>query len=146
MPHICRQKNKKSGTVYVYEVDTYWDPERHMTRSHRRLIGKEDPVTGEVVPTRKRGRPSKDPEQQADGVAGTDAAETPEEEEKRRRDMEQRRRNAARHLQDEETIKELRMEVSKLKLQLKMIKTSFDALMVQFQECYRRLDEALKGI
>lgn len=53
-----RQKN---GTVYVYQSDSYWDSEKQQARSKRRLIGKLDPETGEIVPTRKLGRPAKEP-------------------------------------------------------------------------------------
>ena len=40
---------------HVYEViENYWDKEAKKPRSRRRLIGKIDPATGEIVPTRSR--------------------------------------------------------------------------------------------
>lgn len=49
--------NKKTGVTYVYEVlENYWDKERHQARNKRRMIGKIDPATGEMIPTGKRGR------------------------------------------------------------------------------------------
>ena len=47
--------NRQNDTTYVYEVvENYWDKEAKKPRSWRRLIGKIDPVTGEIVPTRSR--------------------------------------------------------------------------------------------
>lgn len=45
----------KSGTTYVYESLSYWDPQLKQARAHRTLIGKVDPETGLVVPTGKKG-------------------------------------------------------------------------------------------
>ena len=53
---IIKMLDKKSGTVYVYESISYWDKEKKQPRSKRKLIGKLDPVSGEVVPTGKQGR------------------------------------------------------------------------------------------
>ena len=39
----------------MYESQSYWDKEKKQPRSRRRLIGKRDPETGEIVPTRRRG-------------------------------------------------------------------------------------------
>ena len=47
---IIRQTNKKTGITYVIESESYWDKEKKQPRSHRRIIGKIDPVTGENVP------------------------------------------------------------------------------------------------
>ena len=67
---IVKQYHKETDTTYVYESSSYWDPEKKQSRSKRRLLGKLDPVTGEIVPTGKRGRkpapkPPKPPEEQA---------------------------------------------------------------------------------
>jgi len=51
-PNLVYQKNKKSGVVYVYEDHPYWDPRVKQSRSKRTCIGKIDPETGNVVPTR----------------------------------------------------------------------------------------------
>ena len=51
---IVKQYNKKTGVTYVYESHSYWDKEKKQHRSDRKLIGKVDPETGEIVPTRKK--------------------------------------------------------------------------------------------
>jgi len=53
---IIKQYHKDTDTTYVYESTSYWDAEKGQSRSKRRVIGKLDPVTGEVIPTGKRGR------------------------------------------------------------------------------------------
>ena len=53
---IIKQYHKDTDTTYVYESISYWDPEKKQSRSKRRVIGKLDPVTGEIIPTGKRGR------------------------------------------------------------------------------------------
>lgn len=57
---ISKSYNKQNGVTYVYEVvENYWDKEKKQSRSKRKLIGKIDPVTGEIIPTSSRGRPKK---------------------------------------------------------------------------------------
>lgn len=62
---IIKQYHKDTDTTYVYESESYWDPEKGQARSNRRLIGKLDPETGEIVPTGKRGRKPKNPVSEA---------------------------------------------------------------------------------
>lgn len=52
-------KNKKSGVTYVYENHAYWDKEKQQSRAHRKLIGKLDPETQEIIPTRSYQRKNK---------------------------------------------------------------------------------------
>jgi hypothetical protein len=59
-------ENRKRGVTYVYESYSYWDKDKQSPRSKRKLIGKRDPETGEIVPTnskrgRKRGTSNKEP-------------------------------------------------------------------------------------
>lgn len=35
----------------MYESKSYWDPEKKMSRAKRKLIGRLDPETGEIIPT-----------------------------------------------------------------------------------------------
>ncbi|MDD3681953.1 MAG: transposase, partial [Mesotoga sp.] len=49
---IVYQKNKKTGITYVYNNQAYWDKEKQQSRAKRTLIGKLDPDTGEILPTR----------------------------------------------------------------------------------------------
>ena len=63
---IIKQRKKGSNTVYVVEALSRYDPEKKQKRYvYRRIIGKLDPVTGEVVPTGKPGRPPKKPAAQS---------------------------------------------------------------------------------
>lgn len=58
MSCIVKEKRKGTSTVYAYESTSYWVPGKG-PRCKRKLIGKIDPVSGEIVPTGKRGRPPK---------------------------------------------------------------------------------------
>lgn len=53
---IIYQKDKRTGITYVYESKAFWDKEKQQSRAKRRLIGKLDPETGEIVATDGRGR------------------------------------------------------------------------------------------
>lgn len=57
---IIKQYHKDTDTTYVYESISYWDEEKKQSRSKRRVIGKLDPETGEIIPTGKRGRKPRD--------------------------------------------------------------------------------------
>ena len=74
---IIKQYHKDTDTTYVYDSQSYWDAEKGQSRSRRKLLGKLDPETGEIIPTGQRGRKKK--ERPAEGPAQTDvkaAAET----------------------------------------------------------------------
>ncbi|MET1248785.1 hypothetical protein ABWW58_08375 [Sporolactobacillus sp. STCC-11] len=53
---IIRQKDKRSGLTYAYESESYWDKEKKQPRSRRKLIGRVDEKTGEIIPTDGRGK------------------------------------------------------------------------------------------
>ena len=53
---IITQTDKRSGITYAYETTYYWDKEKQQSRSKRICIGKVDPVSGEIVPTRGRAK------------------------------------------------------------------------------------------
>ena len=53
---LVKLKDKRTGTTYVYESESYWDKEKKQPRSRRKLIGKLDGETGEIIPTGKSGR------------------------------------------------------------------------------------------
>ena len=65
---IIKQYHKDTDTTYVYESVSYWDEEKKQSRSKRRVIGKLDPETGEIVPTGRRGRRPKDASASPAGV------------------------------------------------------------------------------
>ena len=61
---IVYQKDKRSGITYAYESKAVWDKEKKQSRATRRLIGRLNEETGEIVPTDGRCRkrsPSYDP-------------------------------------------------------------------------------------
>lgn len=43
-----------NGTTYVYTNESYWDSAAKKTRHNRKCVGKIDPDTGGIVPTRKK--------------------------------------------------------------------------------------------
>ena len=51
---IIKQLNKKTGITYVYESRSYRDKDTKQPRSERKLIGRIDDATGEIIPTRKK--------------------------------------------------------------------------------------------
>jgi transposase len=55
-----RQTDKRTGIVYVYDAEKYWDAERQQTRYRgRKLVGHVDKETGEVVANRPtKARPA----------------------------------------------------------------------------------------
>lgn len=59
---IVKMLNKKTGITYVYESESFWDKEKQQPRNRRKLIGKIDPDTGQIVPTGKSGRKASDDE------------------------------------------------------------------------------------
>ena len=56
---LIKQYHKDTDTTYVYESESYWDPDKKQSRSRRKVVGKIDPDTGEMIPTGKRGRKKK---------------------------------------------------------------------------------------
>ncbi len=53
-----KQTNKKTGITYLFEQESYWDPNLKQSRSRRKCLGKYN-EKGELIPTGKRGRPPK---------------------------------------------------------------------------------------
>ena len=60
---IVRQR-RKNGSVYLYESHNVWDKSKKKVRAVRTYLGREDPETGELIPTSKR--PGRKPTSQAD--------------------------------------------------------------------------------
>lgn len=60
---VIYQHDKRSGITYAYDSYSYWDKEKKMTRAKRKLIGRLNEETGEIVPTdgRNRGKKLKEP-------------------------------------------------------------------------------------
>lgn len=53
MAAIVYQTNKQTGITYAYKSESYWNKEKQQSRSKRKCIGKVEPSTGKIVPTRK---------------------------------------------------------------------------------------------
>ncbi|MDD4773429.1 MAG: hypothetical protein PHZ09_07465 [Eubacteriales bacterium] len=56
---IIYQTNKKTGIIYAYESKAYWDKEKKQSRAKRTLIGKIDPDSGKIIPTREYRKQTK---------------------------------------------------------------------------------------
>jgi len=56
---IIHQYDKRSGITYAYESHAYWDKEKKTSRAKRKLIGRVDEKTGEIVPTDGRNKKPK---------------------------------------------------------------------------------------
>lgn len=48
---IVYQTDKRSGITYAYENQSFWDSELKRSKSKRKLIGRVDPETKEIIPT-----------------------------------------------------------------------------------------------
>jgi transposase len=57
MAAIVYQTNKKTGVTYAYESISYWDKDKQQSRAKRKCIGRVDPETKKIIPTRKRKKP-----------------------------------------------------------------------------------------
>ena len=75
---IIKQYHQDTNTTYVYESEYYYDKDKKQSRSKRKLIGKIDEETGNVIPTGKRGRKKKTPvaDNKASAAAGEDTVHT----------------------------------------------------------------------
>ena len=54
MASITHHRNKKTGAVYVYSVESYWDKEKKAPRNKQVCLGRLDPETGEVIPSKRQ--------------------------------------------------------------------------------------------
>ncbi len=54
MASIIYQVDKKTGAKYAFESISYWDKDKKQPRSKRKYLGKVNPETGEIIPSRGR--------------------------------------------------------------------------------------------
>lgn len=54
MASITHHHNKKTGATYVYSVESYWDKKKKAPRNKQICLGKLDPATGEIIPSKRR--------------------------------------------------------------------------------------------
>ena len=60
MASIVYQIDKKTGAKYAFESISYWDKDKKQPRSKRKYLGKVDPKTGEIIPSRGRSSHSEE--------------------------------------------------------------------------------------
>lgn len=53
------RQRRKNGSVYIYESHNVWDKKSKKVRAVRTYLGREDPETGELIPS--SGRPGRPP-------------------------------------------------------------------------------------
>lgn len=53
MSCIVYQTDRK-GNKYAYESVSYWDKDKGQPRSKRKYLGRVDPKTGDIIPSKKR--------------------------------------------------------------------------------------------
>ena len=70
MTYLAYHHHKKSGTIYVYSVKSYWDKERKVARNKQVCIGKLDQQTGEIIPSKRQKKVAERAEA-APGVTAT---------------------------------------------------------------------------
>ena len=68
MACIVYQTDKKTGAKFAYESVSYWDKEKKQPRSKRKYLGKVDPETGEIIPSRSASAPIKISEADANEI------------------------------------------------------------------------------
>jgi hypothetical protein len=65
---IIHQHDKRSGITYAYESHSYWDKEKKTSRAKRTLIGRVDPLTGDIVATDGRCKKGATKAEKTDGT------------------------------------------------------------------------------
>jgi len=57
MSRLSYHHNKKTGTTYVYSIEkNYWDKEKKSPRNKQVCLGKLNPETGEIIPSKRRNK------------------------------------------------------------------------------------------
>lgn len=57
---IIKQTDKRTGITYAYDTKCHWDKEKIQSRAKRVCVGKVDPITGKIIPTRGRAKKKKE--------------------------------------------------------------------------------------
>ncbi len=57
MAAIVYQTDKRSGITYAYESVSFWDKDKKQSRAKRKLIGRLDKESGQIIPTDGRCKP-----------------------------------------------------------------------------------------
>jgi transposase len=54
MASTTHHRNKKTGAIYRYAVESFWDKEKKAPRNKQVCLGRVDPVTGELIASKRR--------------------------------------------------------------------------------------------
>ena len=54
MSCITKHKNKKTGVIYAYKSESYWDSDKKQARNKKTYIGKVNPITNEIIPAKTK--------------------------------------------------------------------------------------------
>lgn len=119
--------NKKTGITYVYEIlDSYYDKEKKMSVSKRRLIGKIDPETNELIPTRPRGKNKSAPVEEPKDFESL-YLKTKRELDARDKEFEKFRKDVSSALDDLTTaLNEIEKSAKTVKVKLEMVRKRMD--------------------
>lgn len=60
MASITHHRDKKTGAIYRYSVESYWDKEKKSPRNRQVYLGKVDPETGELLSSRRKDKAGED--------------------------------------------------------------------------------------
>ena len=119
---IIKQYHKDTDTTYVYDSVSYWDAEKGQSRSKRKLLGKIDPETGEIVPTGRRGPKPKQ-------VSNTPATEF-----YMQQDLAERNRKL------ELTVSQQKLEIEQLTKEKERLSASLARIRLQLNKCLEECD------
>ena len=127
---IIKEKRKGSNKVYAYESTSYWIPGRG-PRTKRRYLGTVDPITGEIIPSKKQSATQLEPIQDSTdittstiGVAANNALNTPRPNSSAGGTVTEISQDLTGDLSNE--IKALRSDVQKLQTQMGDFNSSLD--------------------
>ena len=125
---MIRNLDKRTGITYVYSSISYWDKDKKKPESHRTLIGKIDPVSGNIIPTKgtQKNRKSKT------YPAYEKAAQEKQDQKGKKKDLEQERLS-----EQEIRINQFQKEAAAL---LKSQIEALDRMEEQIQEQRKQLD------
>jgi len=54
MAYLVHHTNKKTGEIYVFSAESYWDKEKKAPRNRQVCLGKLNKETGEIIPTTRQ--------------------------------------------------------------------------------------------
>ena len=114
---ITKSKDKRTGITYVYSSESYWDKDLKAPRNRKKLIGKIDEKTGEVVPTGKRGRK---PKEESEGPGSRDYRKLYEASEERIREKDEKILALSTQLMEaKQTLKQAQQTLDRIRALLK---------------------------